>query len=69
MLTLAKTITNMPGADRIKVDPLPRRGSSWPVRVALAGGLVCLVALLFTQPYNRMAGASANSNTIVPPSG
>jgi|SRR5882724_323462 hypothetical protein len=69
MLTLAKTITNMPGADRIKVDPLPRRGSSWPVRVALGGGLVCLVALLFTQPYNRMAGASANSNTIVPPSG
>ncbi|HXO38015.1 MAG TPA: hypothetical protein VN872_05235 [Candidatus Acidoferrum sp.] len=68
MLTLAKTIQNMPGADRIKVDPLPRRGSSWPVRVALAGGLVCLVALLFTQPYNRMAGASANSN-ITPPSG
>jgi len=69
MLTLAKTIQNMPGADRIKVDPLPRRGSSWPVRVALAGGLVCLVALLFTQPYNRMAGASANSNMIAPPSG
>jgi hypothetical protein len=39
------------------------------VRVALAGGLVCLVALLFTQPYNRMAGASANSNTIAPPPG
>jgi hypothetical protein len=69
MLTLAKTIQNMPGADRIKVDPLPRRGSSWPVRVALAGGLVCLVALLFTQPYNRMAGASANSNMIVPSPG
>ena len=65
MLTLAKTIQNMPGADRIKVDPLPRRGNSWPVRVALAGGLVCLVALLFTQPYNRMAGASANNNMIV----
>jgi len=69
MLTLAKTITNMPGADRIKIDPLHRRGSSWPVRVALAGGLVCLVALLFTQPYNRMAGASANSNMIVPSPG
>ena len=69
MLTLAKTIQNMPGADRIKVDPLPRRGNSWPVRVALAGGLVCLVALLFTQPYNRMAGASANSNMIVPSPG
>ncbi|MCU1333626.1 MAG: hypothetical protein JWM08_2618 [Candidatus Angelobacter sp.] len=69
MLTLAKTIQNMPGADRIKVDPLPRRGSSWPVRVALAGGLVCLVALLFTQPYNRMAGASANTGNSSPPSG
>lgn len=69
MLTLAKTIHNMPGADRIKVDPLPRRGSSWPVRVALAGGLVCLVALLFTQPYNRMAGASANTGNSSPPSG
>ncbi|HXA84650.1 MAG TPA: hypothetical protein VNZ47_06220 [Candidatus Dormibacteraeota bacterium] len=69
MLTLAKTIQNMPGADRIKVDPLPRRGSSWPVRIALAGGLVCLVALLFTQPYNRMADASANTNAISAPSG
>src|SRR5882672_8103479 len=69
MLTLAKTIQNMPGADRIKVDPLPRRGSSWPVRVALAGGLVCLVALLFTQPYNRVPGASANANAVSPPSG
>ena len=26
MLTLAKVIHDMPGADRIKVDPLPRRG-------------------------------------------
>jgi hypothetical protein len=69
MLTLAKAIHEMPGADRIKVDPLPRRGSSWPVRIALAGGLVCLVALLFTQPYNRMPGASANSSTASPPSG
>ena len=39
MLTLAKAIHEMPGADLIKVDPLPRRGSSWPVRIALAGGL------------------------------
>jgi hypothetical protein len=69
MLTLAQAIHDMPGADRIKVDPLPRRGSSWPVRIALVGGLVCLVALLFTQPYNRMPGASANTNSIVPPSG
>ena len=69
MLTLAKAIHGMPGADRIRVDPLPRRGSSWPVRIALAGGLICLVALLFTQPYNRMPGASANVNTVAPPSG
>jgi len=69
MLTLAKAIHEMPGADRIKVDPLPRRGSSWPVRIALAGGLVCLVALLFTQPYNRIPGASANANAAAPPSG
>ncbi|MGZ7100305.1 MAG: hypothetical protein ACXVJ8_17680 [Candidatus Angelobacter sp.] len=69
MLTLAKGVQDMPGADRIKVEPLPRRGSSWPVRIALAGGLVSLVALLFTQPYNRMAGASANINTFSPPSG
>jgi hypothetical protein len=69
MLTLAKAIHEMPGADLVKVDPLPRRGSSWPVRIALAGGLVCLVALLFTQPYSRMPGASANANTMVPPSG
>jgi len=69
MLTLAKAIHEMPGADLVKVDPLPRRGSSWPVRIALAGGLVCLVALLFTQPYNRAPGASANANTVTPSSG
>jgi hypothetical protein len=68
LLTLAKAIQDMPGADLVKVDPLPRRGSSWPVRIALAGGLVCLVALLFTQPYNR-ADASANTKTLSPPSG
>ena len=62
MLTLAKAIHEMPGADRIKVDPLPRRGSSWPVRAALAGGLVCLVALLFTQPYSHTQGANASIN-------
>jgi hypothetical protein len=62
MLALAKAIHEMPGADRIKVDPLPRRGSSWPVRVALAGGLLCLVALLFTQPYSHTQGANASIN-------
>ena len=68
MLALAKAIHEMPGADRIKVDPLPRRGSSWPVRAALAGGLLCLVALLFTQPYSHTQGANPNINR-VPPSG
>lgn len=63
MLTVAKGVSEMPGTDRVKVEPLPRRGSSWPVRVALAGGLVCLVALLFTQPYNH---SSANTNVISP---
>lgn len=69
MLALAKGVGDMPGADRIKVDPLPRRGSSWPVRVALAGGLVCLVALLFAQPYSHPSGANASGNTSTPPTG
>jgi hypothetical protein len=69
MAALAKTIHEMPGADRIKVDPLPRRGSSWPVRVALAGGLMCLVALLFTQPYSHTQGANASVNPSASPSG
>src|SRR6266853_2202744 len=62
MLSLAKTVCEMPGAAQIKVEPLPRQGSSWLVRAALAGGLVCLVALLFAQPYSRPAGANANVN-------
>src|SRR5580765_5863827 len=69
MLTLAKSVSDMPGADRIKVDPLPRRGSSWPIRIALAGGLLCLVALLFAQPYSRPAGANADVSTPRPASG
>ena len=69
MLTLAKGVRDMPGADRIKVDPLPRRGSSWPVRVALAGGLACLVALLFAQPYSRPSGAIVSGSTPTPASG
>lgn len=61
MLAIARNVNEMPGADQIKVEPLPRRGSSWPVRVALAGGLACLVTLLFTQPYGRTAGANTNA--------
>jgi hypothetical protein len=68
MLALAKALEEMPGTDRIKVEPLPRQGSSWPVRVALAGGLVCLVGLLFTQPYSHPQGANASAN-VLPESG
>jgi hypothetical protein len=61
MLTVARSIREMPGADQVRVEPLPKRGSSWPVRVALGGGLACLIALLFAQPYGHPAGANANA--------
>src|SRR5262249_34892866 len=61
LLTLAGGVVAMPGTDRGKVDPLPRQGSSWPVRIALAGGLICLVVLLFLQPYNHPAGTNAST--------
>lgn len=67
LLTVATSVSELPGADQTRVEPLPRRGSSWPVRVALAGGLVCLIALLFTQPYARPAGGNVNPTT--PPAG
>jgi hypothetical protein len=60
MLTVAKAMREMPGADQIKIEPLPQQGSSWTIRVALVGGLASLIALLFIQPYNRSAGANAN---------
>src|SRR5215472_15766518 len=69
MLLVAKGVKEMPGTDQVKVEPLPRRGSSWPIRVALAGGLVCLIGLLFTQPYNHAAGANASVIPPAPPSG
>lgn len=53
MARIADRLEAMPGADQIKVQPLPRRGSSWTIRVTLAAGLVGLVVLLFAQPYNR----------------
>ena len=56
MLALASRLQEMPGADNIKIEPLPPRGSSWTIRIALAFGLVCLVTLLLTQPYNRPSG-------------
>jgi len=69
MLAVARSIAEMPGASQIKVEPLPHRGSSWPVRTALAGGLVCLVALLFLQPYAPASGANANAPPATPSSG
>lgn len=67
MLLVAKNVGEMPGTDLVRVEPLPRRGSSWPVRVALAGGLICLMALLFTQPYSHSAGANAYVAPSPPP--
>lgn len=55
MRTLADRLLEMPGAAAIKIQRLPPRGSSWTIRVALALGLICLLALLLTQPYNRPA--------------
>src|SRR5262249_4947768 len=60
LLMVANRVCEMPGAAQTRIEPLPRRGSSWPVRVALAGGLVCLIALLFTQPYARPTAGYAN---------
>src|ERR1700743_803741 len=59
MLTLAQALKDMPGTDLVKVEPLPPKVNSWPVRIALVGGLMCLVALLFAQPYSHPAGAKA----------
>jgi hypothetical protein len=53
MATVAERLEAMPGADQIKIQPLPRMGSSWTIRVTLAAGLVGLLILLFAQPYNR----------------
>ena len=69
MVTLANGVRDMPGTDLIKVEPLPRQGSSWPVRIALAGGLVCLVALLFAQPYSHPPDANASVSMPTPTSG
>jgi hypothetical protein len=69
MVMLAKGISDMPGSDRVKVEPLPRQGSSWPVRIALAGGLVCLTGLLLTQPYNPSSGANASFSSPAASSG
>lgn len=58
MLVIARRVAEMPGASEIRVVPLPPRGSNWTIRIALSLALVCLVALLFAQPYGRSSGSS-----------
>jgi hypothetical protein len=64
MATVAERLEAMPGAGQIKVQPLPRSGSSRTIRVTLAAGLVGLVILLFAQPYNRPNAGNSGSNRI-----
>jgi hypothetical protein len=64
MATVAERLEAMPGADQIKIQPLPRVGSSWTIRVTLAAGLVGLVILLFAQPYNRPTAGNRGSNRL-----
>jgi hypothetical protein len=67
MATIAERLEAMPGADQIKIQPLPRLGSSWTIRITLAAGLVGLVILLFAQPYNRPSSGDRAPNAV--PSG
>lgn len=62
MRTLANRLLEMPGAATIKIQRLAPRGSSWSIRIALATSLVCLVALLLAQPYNRPASNGGLKN-------
>lgn len=66
MLMLAQAVRNMPGTDLVKVEPLPPKVSSWPVRIALVGGLCCLVALLFAQPYSHPTSVNARNLPLTP---
>jgi len=56
MNLLASRIRDMPGASSIRLQRLPPAGSGWTIRIALSLGLVCLVALLFVQPYKHPGG-------------
>jgi hypothetical protein len=68
MNVIANRVREMPGASKIRLKRLPARGSGWIIRAALAMGLICLVALLFVQPYNGPA-ASFNSPPQLIPAG
>jgi hypothetical protein len=60
MTVLANRVREMPGASQIRLQRLPPAGAGWTIRVALAAGLLCLIALLFAQPYNRPAATSGS---------
>ena len=64
MAAVAERLEAMPGADQIKIEPLPRLGSSWTIRVTLALGLIGLVVLLFAQPYNRSRAGDRTANKV-----
>lgn len=62
MNVLASRIREMPGASTIRLQRLPQPGSGWTIRIALAAGLICLLALLFVQPYPRYSSANVAGN-------
>jgi hypothetical protein len=68
MNVLASRIREMPGASTIRLQRLPPTGSGWTIRIALSLGLICLVALLFAQPY-RHSGADFSVNAGASPTG
>ena len=63
MNVLASRIREMPGASTIRLQRLPPTGSGWTIRIALAAGLVCLLALLFVQPYPHPSASVAANPT------
>lgn len=69
MAELGRRIQQMPGATAIKIEPWPQPVNSIVIRVALALGLVALVALLFAQPYNHPAASSPANPTTAAPTG
>jgi hypothetical protein len=58
MRMLAKRLEDMPGASEIVIPPLAPAVKSWPIRVSLCFGLMALVAILLTQPYNAVESSS-----------
>ncbi len=69
MAELGLRIQQMPGATAIKIEPWPQPANSIVIRVALALGLVALIALLFAQPYNHPAASSSGHSTTAAPTG